>query len=459
MKLSLNLSQKLAISQRLQQSLSILSLSNEELDELIQKELLENPFLEREESFFLKDSQKFRMYDSLEADTRPVKKTTEGNHLTDFPAKEETLKEYVLKQVQQSFFSKEIKKILRLLISYLDERAYLRVNMDELSKQEDIPKSLMNKALKALQSFEPVGLGARSLEECLILQLRQKKEPQPKAELIARYYLSALRDRKYPYIAGELNLSLEKTKRLCQIIEKLQPNPAVNFSSEPTLFVRPDLYIYKQGESYHVIFNTENLTPVRFSHDYLRAVERSGKLRAQERKYLKNKTTEARFFIHAIHQRQEQMKKIAYYIIGHQWEFFEKGKTGLRALTMMDLAEKMSVHVSTISRTVSNKYVHTPHGLMALKTFFVKGAWTLSGERVSVEAIKRHIKKWVLEENPERPLSDEQIKSRISECFQVAVTRRRVAQYRLEMSLPSARLRKLQFLHSQSSFLNSKVSV
>ncbi|MCZ0932745.1 MAG: RNA polymerase factor sigma-54 [Oligoflexia bacterium] len=457
MKLSLNLSQRLSISQRLQQSLSILSLSNEELEELIQKELLENPFLEKEESFFLKDSQRFRLYDSLETDFSR-KTNSEGKEgPKDFSEKTETLKSYVLKQVQQSFFSKEIKKALMLLISYLEEDAYLKADVEEISKRENISKSLMDSALKALQSFEPVGVGARSLEECLLLQLRQKGIP-PQAESIVRYHLSALKDKKYPYIAGELNLSLEKTKQLCQEIEKLQPNPAVNFSSEPTLFVRPDLYIYKQGTSYHVIFNTENLSPVKFSHDYLRAMKRKRKLKAQDRKYLKNKTTEARFFIQAIHQRQQQIRKIAYYIIEHQRDFFEKGKAGLKPLTMADMAEKMSVHVSTVSRTVNNKYAHTPYGVIALKSFFVKGAWTLSGGRVSVEAVKRHIKNWISEERPKKPLSDEQIRERISKYFQVDVSRRRVAQYRQEMKIAPIRIRKLQFLHSQNPFLNSKAS-
>ena len=450
MKLSLNLSQKLAISQRLKQSLSVLSLSNEELEELIQKELLENPFLEKEENFSLKDS-KFRMYDFLETDFRKKTNFNGEEGPKDFLEGAESLKSYVLKQAQQSFFSREIKEVLFLLISHLDEEAYLRIDLKSLCKKEKISFYLMDSALKALQSLEPVGLGARNLEECLILQLRHKKA-DPKAETIVRYYLSALKDKKYPYIAGELDLSLEETKHLCQKIEKLQPNPAINFSSEPTFFVRPDLYIYKQGAEYHVIFNTESLSRVSFSQDYLRAVKQSGKLKAQDKRYLKNKTTEARSFILAIQQRQNQIKRIAYYIIEHQFAFFEKGLSGLKPLSMSDLAEKMSLHVSTISRTVNNKYVHTPHGLIALKSFFVKGAWSLSGQKISIELIKEHIKKWISEENPEYPLSDVQLKNRISDLFQVNLCRRRVAQYRQEMKIAPIRIRKRQFLLSQNSF-------
>ena len=443
MKLNLSLRQRLSISQRLQQSLSILSLSNEELEELIQKELLENPFLEREQ-------QKFRIYDSLEADFRKSGKFQKEEDLKETLTEPESLKSYVLKQVQQSFFSEEIKKILVLLISYLDERAYLKVDIKELSQSENISESLMKEALKALQSFEPTGIGARSLEECLILQLRQRKDIPPKTEWIVRYYLSALRDKKYPYIAGELELSMERTKELCRIIEKLQPNPAVNFSSEPTLFVRPDLYIYKQGNSYHVIFNKENLSPIKFSKNYLRAIKHCGKLNSQDKKYLREKSSSARLFLQAVYQRQEQIKKIAYYIIEQQKDFFERGKAGLKPLTMTDMADKMSVHVSTVSRTVNNKYAHTPHGLIALKSFFVKGAWAVSGERVSIERIKESIKQWILEESPDKPLSDEQIKEKISKQFQVDITRRRVSQYRMEMNLPPIRIRKLKFLHSQN---------
>ena len=457
MKLSLNLSQRLAISQRLQQSLSILSLSNEELEDLIQKELLENPFLEKEDSFSLNEAQKFRMYDFLESDFRKKTNFRGEKGPDEFSEKAESLKSYMLQQAQQSFFSKEIKKVLTLLIFHLDEEAYLRLDLKKLSSKEGISRPLMASALKALQSFEPVGVGARNLEECLLLQLRQKKI-SPSAEAIVCYYLSALKDKKYPYIAGELNLSLEKTKQLCREIEKLQPNPAVNFSSEPTFFVRPDLYIYKQGASYHVIFNTENLSHVRFSQDYLRNVKQNGKLKPQDKKYLRNKTTEARVFIQAIHQRQQQIKRIAYCLIEHQRDFFEKGRSGLKPLTMTEIAEKMSVHVSTISRTVNNKYAHTPQGLMALKSFFIKGAWTLSGKKVSVEAIKKHIKNWISDERLGQPLSDEQIRERISKCFQVDISRRRVAQYRQEMGIAPIQIRKRQFLRSQSSFLDSKAS-
>lgn len=451
MKLSLNLSQRLAISQRLQQSLSILSLSNEDLEELIQKELLENPFLEKEEEFSWKDSQKFRMYDFLDPDFRKAASFKERSAPKDFSEGVESLKAYVIKQAQQAFFSKEIKEVLPLLISHLDEEAYLRLDLKWLAKKENISPLLMESAVKALQSLEPVGIGARSLKECLILQLRHKKI-NPKAEAIVRYYLSALKDKKHPYIAAELDLSLEEAKRLCRQIEKLHPNPALNFSSEPTFFVRPDLYIYKQGLEHHVIFNTENLSRVSFSKDYLRAVQQSGKLNSQDRKYLKNKTAEARGFILAIQQRQKQIKRIAYYIIEHQSAFFAKGLAGLKPLSMSDLAEKMSLHVSTISRTVNNKYAHTPHGLIALKKFFVRGACSLSGQKVSIEIIKDSIKKWISEENPEKPLSDEQLKDRILSFFKVQLGRRRVAQYRQEMKIASIQLRKRIFLDSKAAF-------
>ena len=446
MKLRLNLKQKLALSQRLQQSLSVLSLSNEELEDLIQKELLENPFLEKEESFF-KDRQNFRIYDSLEAD---FKKGSFRNQESprDFSQEIESLKSYAFKQAQHSFFSHEIKKTLMILISYLGEDAYLRVDLKELSEKEGISETRMAETLKALQSFDPVGIGARNLKECLVLQVRQKKLSNY-AETIVCYYLSALKEKKYPYIAGELNLSIEKTKQLCHEIEKLNPNPATNFSSEPTQFVRPDLYIYKQGKAYHVIFNKENLSHVRFSHAYLNAVKNTENLKAQDKKYLKSKTTEAQFFIHAIHQRQKQIKKIAHYIIEHQSEFFEKGLRGLKPLTMADMAKKMSVHVSTISRTVNNKYVHTPHGLFALKRFFVKGAWALSGQRVSVSTIKEYIRKWISEENPQKPLCDEQLKEQLFNFFQVRISRRRIAQYRQDMNIASFRIRKQKSLHLQ----------
>lgn len=456
LKLEQRLNQKLTMSHRMQQSLSVLSLSHEELNQVIQQELLENPLLEAVESKDLSPSENkkseplsFRMYDALESS---YKKTTDNSKgfIEDFLIEPVSLKSHVLKQVELSFFSRKIKVILPFLISCLDERAYLNLNLEELAETEKIPLTLLKEALSALQSLEPMGLGGRNLEECLLIQLRHKKGNTKKACLIVKNHLKNMKDKKYMAIAHDLNISFEETMELCKLIQSLEPNPARNFSSQPTIFVRPDLYIYKQDQDYHIILNTESIPELRFSHEYAKSIKNTGKLKLQEKKYLNEKTVSAHWFIRAIQQRQEKIKKIAKHLIKHQKDFFEKGTSHLNPLKMQDLADEMAVHVSTISRTVNNKYAYTPQGIIALKCFFQKGLVTEKGTPISITKIKESIKKWIGEEEPNNPLSDAQIRDKVYKKFHIHLLRRSISQYRHSMDIPPLRVRKLNFLAHKS---------
>ena len=456
LKLNFGLNQKLTISHRMQQSLTVLSLSYEELNQAIQQELLENPLLEtvkpvHSPSFHRthSEAQSFRMYDFLEANYKKTNKVSQFS-AEDYLSEPVSLKSYVLQQAEMSFFPKKVKVLLPVLISYLDDRAYLNLDIEEMAEKEKIPLHLLQESLKALQSLEPIGLGGRNLKECLLIQLRHKKEDTKKAELIVKHHLKNIIDKKYKAIAYDLNISMEETVRLCRLIQSLEPNPARNFSSQPTVFIRPDLYIYKQGTNYHVILNKEDTPNLRFSHEYVKAIKKTGKLNPQEKKYLNEKTTSARWFIRAIQQRQEKIKKIANYLIKYQKGFFEKGDSYLQPLKMQDLADEMAVHVSTISRTVNNKYAYTPQGIVALKHFFQKGLMTERGDFISISRIKEAIKQWINEEEPGNPLSDGDIRDKIYEVFHIYLLRRSISQYRSSMNIPPIRVRKLSFLKTPS---------
>ncbi len=462
LKLEYRFNQKLTISHRMQQSLSLLSLSQEELNQAIQQELMENPLLETVESTdsSLFDSKKaefssFKRPNTL--NTSFVRPESHSNgFIEDFLTEPVSLKSYVLKQVEMSCFPRKIKLILPLLISYLDERAYLNLDLKELTEKENISLNLLEAALSALQSLEPSGLAGRDLKECLLIQLRQKKENTEKACLIVRNHLENLKDKKYTVIAHDLNLSFEETLKLCRLIQSLEPNPGRSFSSQPTVFVQPDLYIYKEGQRYSVFLNKDSIPDLRFSYKYAKLISCSGKLKPEEKKYLSEKTTAAHWFIRAIQQRQEKIQKIAEYLITHQRDFFEKGRSHLKPLKMQDLADYMAVHVSTVSRVVSHKYAYTPQGIMALKYFFQKGLITKNGDSVSLLKIKESIKKWINDEEPHNPLSDGQLQSKIQEEFHVYLLRRSIGQYRASMGIPPLRVRKLNFLNLQR-FENLKI--
>ena len=457
LKLRLGLKQRLTISHRLQQSLSVLALSHEELNQAIQTELLENPLLETVDTVHSPSNPQknleihhFRAYDFLNPDYKKTGKYTR-EFTEDFLAEPVSLKSYISNQVEISFFPKKIKGILSFLISYLNERAYLDLNLKELADKEAIPLSLLEKALKALQSLEPAGLGARNLEECLLIQLRHKKKDTKEACLIVKHHLRNIKDKKFKVIAYDLNIPLEKTIKLCQLIQSLEPNPGRNFLSQPTVFIQPDLYIYRQGSDYLVALNKEDLPELKFSHNYAKSIKGAGKLTDQEKRYFNEKTVSAHWFIRAIEQRREKIKKIAYYLIKHQREFFEKGPSYLRPLKMQDLADEMAVHISTISRTVHNKYAHTPKGMLALKSFFQKGLMNESGVMICTSRIKESIKQWIQEEDPKKPLSDTQIRDRLYKVFHINLLRRSISQYRTSMGIPSIKSRRSESFHEMEA--------
>ena len=438
MKLSQQLQQRITINQNLQLNLQMLSFSNEELAEQIQEESLENPLLEIES---------YPTSFGYTASSPKKNHLEEAFYSQDHLHEPESLKAFLLKQKDQSFYSQEVKGLIELLISYLDERGYLRVSPSELALKNNISFMKILKALKALQSFEPWGVGARNLEECLLIQMKQKKIEEPRLKQLISYHLELLKDKKYPYIARELNTNIEEVKRLSALLRRLQPNPAFNFSFEPTVFLKPDLYIYQKGSSFSVLFNKDSLPQLRVSPFYLNHLCKKSSLRLEEKKYLRNKKKAAEFFLQAIQQRESRLVKVANYIIKHQEEFLYKGFSFIKPLRMIDLAQELGVHVSTVSRATNNKYVSTPQGIIALKDFFVQ-AIRSPVVSVSITKINTSIKKWVKEENPLKPLSDESLKKKIQQIFKVDLTRRRVTQYRVSLNIPQARLRKLGFLYT-----------
>ena len=431
----------------MQQSLNILSLSNEELSEMIQAESLENPLLDIESGQPRTDREgeapKF-MSDN--------KKSKEGEGeqllLQDHLSEPENLKTHLLKQKDQSFYKQEIKILIEVLISYLDERGYLRVSPQEIAKKNQVPIRKVLEALKMLQTFEPSGVGARTLEECLLIQIKHKKINEPHLNQLILYHLELLKDRKYPYIATELGVNLKEVNRLTQMLKKLQPNPAFNFSSEPTVFINPDVFIYKKEDSFVALLNKENLPQLSFSSSYLNRLSKKNSLSKEETKYLQNKKKTAEILIQAIQQREDRIKQSVSFIIKYQQAFLKEGFQHLKALKMTDLAKELDIHISTLSRTISNKYAHTPHGILALRDFFTRESLNQSDVNpLSIKRIKHSLKKWIIEENPEFPLCDEALKVRIEKTFNVSVSRRRVAQYRVQLNIPQKKLRRLRFLY------------
>jgi len=217
------------------------------------------------------------------------------------------------------------------------------------------------------------------------------------------------------------------------------------------VFVRADFYIYKHHKDYHVVFNTENIPVLKFSKQYAQSIRKMGNLKAKEKKYLTEKSYSALWFIRAVQQRQKKIKQIAYYLVEHQKEFFEKGFSYLQPLKMKNLAKTLGVHASTISRAIHNKYVYTPQGILSLKSFFQKGLVTKEGDFISISVVKEAVRNLIKNENPKQPLSDQQIRDKIEQIFQVDLLKRSISQYRSSMGLPPFKKRQPHSLYFENT--------
>ena len=454
LKLEQKLNQRLAISQKMRQSLSLLSLSNEEIEQAINQELLENPLLEPKDEAFLSDEKPHEalgfslaqgssgFYSSL---SHSIDKKSPSLFIENCLSEPISLKSHLLKQAEMSCLPDNIKQLLPLLLTYLDDRAYLTLDLVKIASIENLSLSPLQQALSALQSFEPAGVGGRNLKECLLIQLRAKKEDTRKAQLIVESHLTNIKEKKFKVIAFDLDISLEETLKHCQKIQSLQPNPGVNFSSQPVSFVRPDIYILKRKDQWQVLFNQEHIPELRLSNKYESSLKRLGKLKPAERKYFQEKSSSAWWFIQALKKRKEKITQIAHYLIQHQTDFFEKGADFLKPLSMGEMAKALNTHISTISRAINNKHAFTSQGLLPLRMFFQKGLLTKEGEAVSQLRVKTCIKSWIEGEDPENPLSDRQIQEKIYQKFHLSLLRRSVSAYRDSLNIPPLNSRKRAF--------------
>ena len=439
MKLDFNLSQKLVMSQRIHLSLKVLSMSQEELQEEIEKELMENPLLEASSPeisgfkdpdlhFSRKNSQDTRNLDELL--TKPV-----------------SLESHLLSQMEMSFLPKRVKMLLPIMIASLDSFGWLSLNLEELSEEKKIPLSLLNEALEALQDMDPLGVGARDLKECLFIQLRNKKAPATAFSIVSEH-LIWLKESRYKSIACDLGISLLKTKKLCNLIRSLEPNPARNFSKEAPPLIRPDIYIQKKDGKWQA-FLSDGGPLLRISKSYEERMRRM-RMKRHEKKYMLEKISSAKAFIWAIQCRKEKLIQVASYLIKRQEDFLEKGASHIKPLKMQDMASDLGVCASTITRAIQNKCAETPQGMVALKDFFHQGRVNKLGQSIPMREICDKIKEWIGKEDSSSPLSDVDLRNRLEEEFQIRILRKSVHRIRMNMGIPSMRIRRLEFLNKQA---------
>jgi len=477
-KQSLKLTQQLIMTPQLQQSIKLLQLTRLELLDLIRQEIKENPVLEEKpEVTTEKTEQEAQITEEFGASEDSTVDSREsdfdwGNYLyqeakTSWdpisrlekrgvddegyqsveanPDKKEGLQDYLLMQLALSQLDPDEKKCGELIIGNLDTNGYLTVSLEELSSISGMKSDVSEKVLKEIQKFDPVGVAARDLKECLMLQLALIKDKSKNlAGKILAHHLTKLSEKKYSVIAKDLKITKKEIIKAVKIIYSLEPKPGRTFNYEAPQYINPDLYVYKINGKYIVVLNEDGMPKLHVNSLYRQILSGGNSVPENSKEYIKNKLRSAVWLIKSIYHRQNTVKKVMYSIIEFQRIFFDKGIDHLKPLVLRDVAEDIDMHESTVSRVTNNKYVHTPRGIFPLKFFFNSSINAVKGGNIASESVKDTIKKIISQENPRSPCSDQEIVNILTKK-NIHIARRTVTKYREMMSILSSNKRKNLF--------------
>ncbi|MGA1795026.1 MAG: RNA polymerase factor sigma-54 [bacterium] len=479
--LSMKLTQRLMMTPMLQQSIKLLQLSKLELTQLVHQELQENPMLEEVQSEVQERSSEEESHDWEKDSIRPEDiKLSDAEQLYSASANEDfdwegflndsgdtgyysepeerevppleniltrpqTLQNYLLWQLRMSSVEEQEFWVGEFIIGNIDENGYLRESLDEIAQELSVPQELVEKILAKVQTFDPVGVGARDPQECLLLQITEEK-PERRAllERIVRDHLHHLELKEYPAIAKDLGITIDNVIDLAKIILSYDPKPGRKFDPEGSFYIVPDVFVYKVDDEYVLTLNDEGLPQLRVSNAYKRILRNGHKAPDQTRKYVEEKLRSAVWLIKSIQQRQRTLYNVASSIVRFQREFLDKGLAYLRPLTLMDVANDVSMHESTISRVTTNKYIYTPRGIFELKFFFNPGFKRAQGDYISSVRVKELIKEMIKNEDGRKPLSDKQILQMLKQRG-INIARRTIAKYRDELNILPSQRRKVLY--------------
>jgi RNA polymerase sigma-54 factor len=473
-KLHTKLVQKLILTPSLQQAIKLLPMSTLELADLLNQEMVENPLLEEVPTEELQPAEQ-QQPEKQEAQPAVEKPDTWddadydyffGDYLDDgyrsrtpsevkeLPPIENTLSstgslsDHLLWQLSLQTEEEKVKEIGGAIIGNLDDDGYLVASVEEIAAMGEWPVAEVEKALQHLQTFDPIGVCARDLQECLWLQIRHLGLEGTPSEKIVTEHLRLLQNHQVPEIARKLGMPIEELKEHIEIIRNLDPKPGSRYNPSQSQYVIPDVYVVKVEDQYVAMLNEEGLPQLRISPVYRRLLDKSGQASTEEagetRAYVKDKFRSALWLIKSVDQRQKTIHKVATSIINFQREFLDQGIEYLRPLVLRDVANDIGMHESTVSRVVNNKYMHTPQGVFEMKYFFHSGISSSYGESVSSVTIKQRIRKIIENEDPRKPLSDSKIVS-ILQKEGLMLARRTIAKYREELKIPTSNQRKVLF--------------
>lgn len=434
-------STSLVMTQELRQAIHLLQFSAADLSTFIQEQALENPLLDVQEppkemeigKRERMDLYSYSSYSQADQEDRPSP--------IDYALVDRvSLSDHLLQQLQELSLSLAKKENLIYFIYSLREDGYLSRSLEELCTDLTISRHEGEDILQTLQRLDPAGVGARNLQECLLLQLQRLEHRCPLAEKVVFLHMDDLAKRKWKDISIELGVTLQEIQEVNDLIQTLDPRPGTQFGIEPIQFVTPELRIVAEGGQLHVQLVDDIIPTISLNRHYEQLLRSQNEVEAIH--YAKQKMQQVHWLIRSIQQRKQTIIKVGEAIAAHQRDYFLSKNGVLKPLTLKEVAEEIGVHESTVSRATTNKYAETPRGLIELKSLFSSAVRTGFGETTSSQSIKEYMRELISLENKQKPLSDAKIVTCLQKEKGITVSRRAIAKYRDELGIPSSSKRK-----------------
>ena len=465
---NLKLAQKLVMTPQLRQAIKLLQLNRLELTDALQAEIEQNPMLEE----VLPTTEKtnpdgLNAPEHVERVEEPITSQVEGADPAkvaevnwddyantfdtdfsftreappadapsqfDFISKDPGLDSFLLWQLAHLELNELDTRLTHFIVGNLNGHGLLEADLKDIARYGNCSEKEAEAAVWLVQSLDPPGIAGRDVRESLLLQLDRKGLEETLAYTIIASHLNLLQTKNYARIARETGSSVRLVKEAVKIIEQLQPYPGNEYSNEQTNYVIPDVYVYKYDDDFVIQLNDDGLPKLRISEEYKALLKQRNSMPSESKSYLRESKRNAEWFIKSIRQRQRTIYKVMESLLKFQRDFFEKGPACLKPLILRDVAEDIGMHESTVSRVTSHKYAHTPQGIYELKYFFSTAVATTDGDVIAAEAIKTKIRRYIANEDPTKPLSDNKISQMLAE-EKIKVARRTVAKYRDQMKI------------------------
>jgi RNA polymerase sigma-54 factor len=465
----LKLTQQLIMTPQLQMAIKLLQLSRLELLNTIRKELEENPTLEEEAHEVSAEESLDGQPDKASADSSSTEEVTikenireddidwnnyineysssgrthfeaerkESPDFESFIAHKESLRDHLLWQFLMTSPTQEEEKIGSLIVGNLNEDGYLDASLENLAAMSGSEPDKIEQVLTLMQTFDPTGVCARDLRECLLIQARYYDLDDTIVIKIIENHLNHLENKNYRAIAKSLKIGIEDVITAVKVIKSLEPRPGREFAEEEAQYINPDVFVYKLENEFVILVNDDGMPRLHVNNFYKNAFKEGGTFSDDAKEYIQEKMRSATWLIRSIHQRQKTIYKVMESILKFQRNFFDKGIAYLKPMVLRDVAEDIGMHESTISRVTTNKYVHTPRGIFELKYFFNSSIQRVQGDAIASASVQEKIRQIIESEDPKKPYSDDKISKLLKES-NISIARRTVAKYREMMRvLPS----------------------